>query len=148
MPGQGADHPPGHTPQRDPERLRQALLHEMCHIGEPYHGRRFQAKLARLAAAGESWAEKERRDFAASPEGVHRAAVREYEREARERRAKSKTRNPVSGCPEDVLRRFVIHTDEGDIPVELTFDPTPLATPDRRAAGDRAPREQETPREA
>ena len=28
-----------------------------------------------------------------------------------------------------VLRRFVIHTDEGDIPVELTFDPTPWPHP-------------------
>ena len=37
---------------------------------------------------------------------------------------------PEADDPEDVLRRFVIHSDEGDIPVELAFDPTPLATPE------------------
>ena len=43
--------------QDDPAGWRQAMLHEMCHIGAPWHGRRFQAKLAKLAAAGEAWAE-------------------------------------------------------------------------------------------
>ena len=55
--------------KRDPERLRQVLLHEICHIGAPDHGRRFQAKLAKLAAAGESWAEQERRQLAERPRG-------------------------------------------------------------------------------
>jgi hypothetical protein len=41
------------------EPLRQTLLHEMCHIGAPSHGQRFQAKLARLVAQGELWAQKE-----------------------------------------------------------------------------------------
>jgi len=31
----------------------------MCHIGEPGHGRRFQAKLERLLAQGEAWASDE-----------------------------------------------------------------------------------------
>jgi len=48
----------------DPQKLRQVLLHEMCHIGSPGHGLRFQAKLARLAANGESWAEELRRELA------------------------------------------------------------------------------------
>jgi hypothetical protein len=39
---------------------RRTLLHEMCHIGSLGHGRRFQAKLARLAAQGERWAGRER----------------------------------------------------------------------------------------
>jgi hypothetical protein len=41
------------------EMLRQTLLHEMCHIGSPDHGQRFQAKLARLAEQGEAWARGE-----------------------------------------------------------------------------------------
>jgi hypothetical protein len=53
--------------QPDPEQLRQALLHEMCHIGSPGHGRRFQEKLSRLAAKGESWAEDQRRQYADRP---------------------------------------------------------------------------------
>jgi hypothetical protein len=32
----------------------------MCHIGTPGHGRRFRAKLKRLARRGEKWAEAER----------------------------------------------------------------------------------------
>jgi hypothetical protein len=55
--------------KRDPEKLREMLLHEMWHIGSPGHGRRFQAKLARLAEGGESWAEKERRALADQPRG-------------------------------------------------------------------------------
>ncbi len=43
----------------DPKTLRRFLLHEMCHIGTPYHGRRFQEKLLRLAAQGEVWAKEE-----------------------------------------------------------------------------------------
>ncbi len=39
---------------------RETLLHEMCHIGTPGHGRRFRAKLKRLARRGESWAQAER----------------------------------------------------------------------------------------
>ena len=44
----------------DPTRLRETLLHEMCHIGTPGHGRCFRAKLRRLACLGESWAQAER----------------------------------------------------------------------------------------
>ena len=43
--------------------LRQALLHEMCHIGSVRHGKRFQAKLIRLASLGEKWAEGERAGY-------------------------------------------------------------------------------------
>jgi hypothetical protein len=32
----------------------------MCHIGSPGHGRRFRAKLVRLARMGEAWARRER----------------------------------------------------------------------------------------
>ena len=39
---------------------RETLLHEMCHIGTPGHGRRFRAKLKQLARSGEKWAEEER----------------------------------------------------------------------------------------
>lgn len=39
---------------------RATLLHEMCHIGTPGHGRPFRAKLRRLAHRGETWAEAER----------------------------------------------------------------------------------------
>jgi hypothetical protein len=38
------------------QRLRRVLLHEMCHIGCPHHGARFQARLLRLAEQGEAWA--------------------------------------------------------------------------------------------
>jgi hypothetical protein len=43
-----------------PEEIRETLLHEMCHIGTPGHGRTFRAKLKRLARSGEKWAEAER----------------------------------------------------------------------------------------
>jgi hypothetical protein len=44
--------------------LRQVLLHEMCHIGCPGHGKRFQRKLRHLANLGEAWAEEEARQYA------------------------------------------------------------------------------------
>lgn len=44
--------------------LRQSLLHEMCHIGAPGHGKRWQAKMRRLAALGETWAEQEAARYA------------------------------------------------------------------------------------
>lgn len=43
-----------------PGLVRQTMLHEMCHIGSPGHGRRFRATLARLAGTGEGWASRER----------------------------------------------------------------------------------------
>lgn len=43
------------------EDLRCTLLHEMCHIGTPGHGKRFQAKLTRLSEMGETWAKEELR---------------------------------------------------------------------------------------
>ena len=48
----------------DPTELRRTLLHEMCHIGTPNHGRRFQAKLLKLAQAGEAWATQEAASYA------------------------------------------------------------------------------------
>jgi hypothetical protein len=39
---------------------RETLLHEMCHIGTPGHGRPFRNKLRRLARGGEAWARAER----------------------------------------------------------------------------------------
>lgn len=47
-----------------PEGLRRVLLHEMAHVGSLGHGKRFQAKLLRLARAGEAWAEKEAAGYA------------------------------------------------------------------------------------
>lgn len=46
------------------EDFRQTLLHEMCHIRAPGHGKRFQAELGRLAAFGEAGAVKEREMYA------------------------------------------------------------------------------------
>jgi hypothetical protein len=43
--------------------LRQTLLHEMCHIGTRYHGKRWQAKMLRLADRGETWARDEAREY-------------------------------------------------------------------------------------
>lgn len=44
----------------EPNRVRQVLLHEMCHIGAPPgHGPRFQANLLQLVAQGETWAAEE-----------------------------------------------------------------------------------------
>lgn len=40
------------------------LLHEMCHIGTANHGKRFQAKLRRLAALGVSGAVEEAKAYA------------------------------------------------------------------------------------
>jgi len=45
------------------EAARQVLLHEMCHVGTPGHGKRFQVKLQRLARLGESWAAEEARMY-------------------------------------------------------------------------------------
>jgi hypothetical protein len=47
-----------------PEGLRRVLLLEMAHVGCLGHGKRFQAKLLRLARAGEAWAEKEAAGYA------------------------------------------------------------------------------------
>jgi len=44
------------VPQKE---LRQYLLHEMCHIGCPDRGKRFQSKLQKLADQGEEWAVEE-----------------------------------------------------------------------------------------
>lgn len=46
------------------EATRRILLHEMCHIGCPGHGARFQKKLRALATAGEQWAEAEAKELA------------------------------------------------------------------------------------
>ena len=51
------------SPNLSEDELRQALLHEMCHIGTPGHGVRFRAKLLRLARMGEAWAEIERAQY-------------------------------------------------------------------------------------
>jgi len=50
-------------PGLDGNDLRETLLHEMCHIGSTGHGKRFQAKLARLESLGEKWAEKQRAGY-------------------------------------------------------------------------------------
>ena len=49
---------------------RTTLLHEMCHIGTPGHGRAFRAKLKRLAALGESWARTERAYYLRQERGI------------------------------------------------------------------------------
>jgi hypothetical protein len=46
------------------EETRKVLLHEMCHHGAVGHGKRFQRKLERLAALGETWAQGERANYA------------------------------------------------------------------------------------
>lgn len=43
--------------------VRETLLHEMCHIGCPSHGRRFQERLKALADRGETWALEDLRDY-------------------------------------------------------------------------------------
>ncbi len=58
----------------DPEMLRRLLLHEMCHIGTPYHGHRFQAKLYRLSAQGEAWAKDEAEKYRNAPSWNHEMA--------------------------------------------------------------------------
>jgi SprT-like family len=49
------------------EELRRTLLHEMCHIGAPDHGRRWQAKLARLGEQGETWVQDELEGYQQNP---------------------------------------------------------------------------------
>jgi hypothetical protein len=49
------------------DELRRTLLHEMCHIGAPGHGQRFQAKLARLVDQGEVWAQEELDGYRQTP---------------------------------------------------------------------------------
>jgi hypothetical protein len=101
--------------QDDPDGLRRELLHEMCHIGSPGHGRRFQAKLARLAAAGESWAEKERRDFADRPRGYLTGRLSRQTR-------KPSAAEPIRGASHD--RFFPIG---GDFPFLLGRDASTAA---------------------
>lgn len=50
-----------------PDEVRRCLLHEMCHIGAPGHGQRFQAKLRRLVERGEVWAAEEIASYRAAP---------------------------------------------------------------------------------
>ena len=50
----------------DPYRVRRTLLHEMCHHGCPHHGKRFLAKLKRLADLGEEWAGEEIEEYQGS----------------------------------------------------------------------------------
>ena len=46
-------------------RLRETLLHEMCHVGTSgKHDRSFQAKLKKLERRGETWAGREWREYA------------------------------------------------------------------------------------
>lgn len=51
-----------------PDERRRLLLHEMCHIGIPGHGVRWQARMLRLADQGEGWARKEARAYRTSAE--------------------------------------------------------------------------------
>lgn len=60
-----------------PGQLRQMLLHEMCHIGEIGHGKKFQLKLQRLANQGESWAALEAASYAEQPWPVAEAHIRQ-----------------------------------------------------------------------
>ena len=53
--------------QSDSSQLRRTLLHEMCHHGCPHHGKRFLAKLKRLADLGEEWATGEIKEYLGSP---------------------------------------------------------------------------------
>ena len=58
----------------EPEGLRRWLLHEMCHIGVPDHGLRFQTRLLRLADQGESWALEEVKGIREAPSWNHAMA--------------------------------------------------------------------------
>src|SRR5438105_3964594 len=49
------------------DQLRRVLLHEMCHIGCRYHGRKFLAHLAHLAEQGEAWANLEIESYRTAP---------------------------------------------------------------------------------
>lgn len=42
--------------------MRRVLLHEMCHIGAPNHGKKWQSIMMRLADMGETWAKNEVED--------------------------------------------------------------------------------------
>ena len=66
-----------------PDDVRKTLLHEMCHAatrGGGGHGKRFLAELARLAAAGEKWAEEERQIYADPARRIRatRHSIREH----------------------------------------------------------------------
>jgi hypothetical protein len=65
------------SPSLPDAQIRKVLLHEMCHIGTPDHGKRFQAKLARLAALGEAWANDEIRMYADNPAIPWQAEVKQ-----------------------------------------------------------------------
>jgi hypothetical protein len=47
--------------------LKHFLLHEMCHIGEPSHGKRFLKRLQHLAEMGEMWAINEIESYKKAP---------------------------------------------------------------------------------
>ena len=55
------DHSTG-TALRDPS-WPKVLLHEMCHIGHPGHGKRWQARMQKLAHLGEEWARTEAAEY-------------------------------------------------------------------------------------
>lgn len=66
------------SPNLPDDKIREVLLHEMCHIhGGPNHGKRFQAELARLAALGEEWANDEIRQYTDKDRITWQAEVKE-----------------------------------------------------------------------
>lgn len=60
-----------------PGDLRRTLLHEMCHIGTPGHGKKFRFKLQRLADQGEEWAIPEAAGLAEQPWPLIEARVKQ-----------------------------------------------------------------------
>jgi len=60
---------------RDAGEISRVLLHEMCHIGIPDHGRRFMRRLRHLAECGEQWAPDECKGYTPisedNPYGCH-----------------------------------------------------------------------------
>lgn len=96
---------PGHQG----EVLRRKLLHEMCHIGCPYHGEKFLARLARLADLGETWALEEIKEYRSTPTFNQDMARIKYSLPELARREPCPTWRELAQWVESDMGGYVIH---------------------------------------
>ncbi len=85
--------------------VRRALLHEMCHQGSAAHGRRFRARLHKIANHGERWA-RDQEEYYRRTEVTWNAAMTNI------RRAMDRALDPSQG-QQPTLQTFVATTAKG-----------------------------------
>jgi hypothetical protein len=119
------------------EETRRVLLHEMCHIGCPWHGVKFQKKLRALAVAGEQWAEAEADKYA---EGNAQRRREPVTAEIARRLKDMALEGPEAGWPAALrVLAFEVGLPEGELARIAPWAPTLWAT---ETAARRADKEQ------